>query len=71
MTSSYQFNASYELWAAALASSASIGLTSLVPWMFNLNFIDDNGIDSKDKSHAGNNSKGRCIQLVNKQYHLI
>lgn len=30
----------YETWMAALASSACIGLTSLVPWLFNLTFFE-------------------------------
>lgn len=33
-------NVSYETWLAALASSACIGCTSLVPWLFNLTFFE-------------------------------
>lgn len=33
-------NVSYEIWLAALASSACIGFTSLVPWLFNLTFFE-------------------------------
>lgn len=43
---------SYETWLAAIASSACIGFTSLVPWLFNLTFFEKGheNVEQKGKS---------------------
>jgi hypothetical protein len=39
---------SYETWIAAIASSACIGFTSLVPWLFNMTFFEQSKIVAGD-----------------------
>lgn len=50
---------SYETWMAALASSACIGFTSLVPWLFNLTFFEQRKQHSKEKQHKTKGKSGK------------
>jgi len=44
------YSVSYETWIAAMVSSICIGFTSLVPWLFNLTFFEQ---DSDQKRVKG------------------